>query len=80
MRVHPYYIGKAENNENNLINLLCPLSKHELTLVNNLTRRVNLILDPFAKVLNCVMKDTNNFRVIIDAEQSYIQDAIFSLS
>lgn len=73
MRVHPYYIGKAENNENNLINLLCPLSKHELTLVNNLTRRVNLILDPFAK-------DTNNFRVIIDAEQSYIQDAIFSLS
>lgn len=50
MKVHPSYIDSSEKNDNNLINLFCPLSKEELTLVGNMMRRISHILEPFAKV------------------------------
>lgn len=53
--VHPFYISDSEKNMNNLINLLCPLSKHEITLAANMVRRCLSILNPYSKVPHLLM-------------------------
>jgi hypothetical protein len=44
MKIHPYYVNEKEKNGNNLINLICPLSKSDASLIENLVRRIDLIL------------------------------------
>mgnify|MGYP002366483565 CR=1 FL=1 len=56
------------------------MSPEERTLIDNLVRRINQIVDPFVNVYSLITQNKTDFRIIMDAEQSYLQKAIFNLS
>ncbi|EGR31817.1 proline dehydrogenase, putative [Ichthyophthirius multifiliis] len=66
--VHPYYI-QQEKNQNNIVKQMQKLQNQQINQSENFIRRMNQVLDTASK---------NKTRVLIDAEQTYIQQSIDS--
>lgn len=69
MNHHPYYLYDLEKNKDFIIRLFMPIDSKEEKKLFSLTRRLNEICEPH-------INNKNNFRILVDAEQSYIQRGI----
>lgn len=70
-----------EKNNDFVIKLFNPLSKGQWDQVYSLINRVNRIVEPQANVRFLFKVQNNNgFRILVDAEQSYVQLAIECMS
>ncbi|KAL4490914.1 hypothetical protein ABPG72_008650 [Tetrahymena utriculariae] len=68
IRVHPYYI-QSEKNQLKISKYLTKLDQHEISKAENFLRRMEFVFDAAFR---------NKTRVLVDAEQSFIQRAIDS--
>lgn len=80
MNHHPFYLYETDKNDDFIIKLFSPFSNNQWEQLYNLLHRLERIVAPFADVILILSKNPNNFRILVDAEQTYVQLAIECLS